>query len=176
MTAPLRQPSRVTFARSALYDALVLAGWLAVSAAAAMGWIVARSSGGAVDLAEADAQIAAALVLAALPAWFAWYGNGVIEGRTRGQVRTGLHVEGSTRRRLVRFAAHPLAIPVWVWLGLVALAAGLPWVGVAILVVTVALGLGALGTLLGWLLLPGTLAIHDRLAGTRLVEDREGQR
>lgn len=165
----------MTLARSALYDALVLAGWLGASAVTAIAWIVLRSSGGAVDLAEADAQIAAALVLAALPAWFAWYSKGVVEGRTRGQAHAGLAVEGSPWRRLVRFATHPLAIPGWVWLGLVALAAGLPWVGVAIVVVTVALGLGALGTLLTWLLVPGARAIHDQLAGTRLIEYREGQ-
>ena len=154
---------------SALYDLLTFGVWSAAGLALGVVWLFVRSSGGAVDIDVRDAQIATAIVLAMPPAWLAWFARGVLSGRTWGQSRAGLLVEGTGPRRALRFAVHPLAAPIWTWLTLVLLAAGQLLPAIATTIVLGAVLLGGLVSLLGWVFRPGTRAVHDRIAGTRVV-------
>lgn len=154
---------------SALYDSLALAAWSALGCIAGGAWLFVRSAGGAVDLDVRDAQIGAAIVLAMPPAWFAWYASGAWSGRTWGQTRAGLFVEGTGARRMLRFAAHPLAAPLWAWLTLALLAAGQFLAAMATTVVLGAVVLGAIASLLGWVFRPEAPAVHDRIARTHVL-------
>lgn len=154
---------------SELYDLLSLGAWSVAGVALGWGWLFVRSSGGAVDIDVSDAQIAAAIALAMPPAWLAWFARGVLSGRTWGQSRAGLFVEGTRRQRALRFAAHPLAAPLWVWLTLLLLAAGQPVPAIATGIVTAAVCLGATASFLAWIFWADARAVHDRIARTHVL-------
>ena len=142
----------------------------------AVAYLLARTSWGRLDVAVGDAFVAIAVIASSVPAWTAWQLLGVhAGGGTFGQRQLGLAVEGGARwRRLLRFAGHPLALPAWGWLALTALLAGLPWLPwLPVLAIVYAL-LAGLVSLVTLLVRPSALAIHDHLAGTRLVYARPG--
>lgn len=153
---------------SELYDLLTLGVWSAAGLVLGWGWLFVQSSGGTLDIDAGDAQVAAAIALAMPPTWLAWFGRGVLSGRTWGQSRTGLFVEGNRRGRALRFAAHPLAGPLWTWLTLLMLAAGQPLLAIATAIMLGAVVLGGMVSFLGWVFRPEARSVHDRIAGTRV--------
>jgi hypothetical protein len=167
--ASLARVSRRRRAAAACFDAATLLVALCVAGVAATGWLLARTEAGRLDVREADARIAAALVLATPPAWLAWFAPAAVRGVTPGQRRAALEVDGTGLARALRLALHPLALPLWGWLALALLAAGLPLVSIVpALAAAFVLLLGA-GSAVLWAASPGSRALHDRLARTRLV-------
>lgn len=131
---------------------------------------LASTSGGERDLSSSAAAIGWAIALAAVPAWFGYLGHAVaVDGGTPGQAATGLTVEGGPARRLARLALHPMSALGWCWLALVAGWATVP--GVPLMLAAVAVTVLGGGVVSAVLLArdPGAPALHDRLAGTRLV-------
>lgn len=136
----------------------------------AMLWLLVRTAWGRNDIPTPDATAAAALLLAATPAWLAWTALRLVQrGATPGQARAGLRVTGRPSQRLLRFALHPLAVPGWLWLAILAAVATFNLVALACATVGVALLLGGLATAALTVLRPTARGLHDRAAGTRLV-------
>ncbi len=136
----------------------------------AMLWLLVRTAWGRDDVPTPDATAAAALLLAATPAWLAWTALRLVQrGATPGQARAGLRVTGRPRQRLLRFALHPLAVPGWLWLALLAGVATFNLVALACATVGLALLLGGLATAALAVLRPTARGFHDRATGTRLV-------
>ncbi|MBM4411364.1 MAG: hypothetical protein FJ037_08610, partial [Chloroflexi bacterium] len=76
-----------------------------LAALAAGGWLLLRTSWGRDDIPAGDATFAAALLLAATPAWLAWTALRLAQrGATPGQDRQRLRVTGPPRPRLLRLA------------------------------------------------------------------------
>jgi hypothetical protein len=150
-------------------DAATLLVAAVIISTVAVGWLLARTDLGLLEVRDSDARLGAALVLAVPPAWLAWLLPGVLRGATPGQRRAGLEVEGSVVRRVNRLAFHPLALPLWVWLALTALAFGTPRLGVAVAFVAALVLAMAFGSFVLWVISPTSRALHDRLARTRLV-------
>jgi hypothetical protein len=163
------RPSRGQRFRAVARDLLPLATAEAVSIALVTVWLLVRSGAGGRDLPDLDAQLAAAALLAVPPAWLAWYASGISSGTSSGQRSAGMRVQGSSVRRSLRLVLHPLAVPLWTWLALLALAAGLPYLAIPLLLATVLVALGGLVSVARWALAPGRPGLHDVLAGTRLV-------
>lgn len=133
-------------------------------------WLFVRTAWGRDDVPTPDATAAAALLLAATPAWLAWTALRLAQrGATPGQARAGLRVAGRLRQRLIRFALHPLAASGWLWLAILTGVATFDVVALACAVIGVLLLLGGLATAALALLRPGVRGVHDRVAGTRLV-------
>jgi hypothetical protein len=169
-----RPPGRRVRLAAAAIDAAVLLVLLTGTLIVALAYLLARTAWGRFDVGLGDALVAASLLGAGVPAWAAWQlARLQLEGATLGQRRLGLAVEARAPwRRLARFAAHPLAVPVWGWLALTALIAGLPWLP---LLPALAGGLVLLAGLVSLAMLavdPDARGLHDRLAGTRLVRAR----
>jgi hypothetical protein len=173
----LRPPGRGQRLAAVLFDFATAA--LAVAAAALLAtlWLLARTDRGRHDPASADVLITTALILAAPPAWAAWQLLRIRRGgSTAGQLRLSLAVEsdgqGARSARpgaLLRLAYHPLSITAWLWLVAVALLLGSTLIALALLG---AAGVCAAGGGVSAALVlrdPGARALHDRLAGTRLV-------
>jgi uncharacterized RDD family membrane protein YckC len=150
-------------------DAATLLVALVITTTVAVGWLLARTETGRLEVRDADARLAAALVLAVPPTWLAWLVPGVARGATPGQRRAHLEVRGSLVARVNRLALHPLALLLWGWLALTAFAFGTPRLGVAVaFLAAFVLALG-LGSFVLWMISPTSRALHDRLARTRLV-------
>ena len=135
----------------------------------ATGWLLARTEAGRLEVRDADARLAAALVLAGPPAWLGWLLPGIGGGATAGQRRAQLYVRGSLVARVNRLALHPLTLPLWSWLALTLIASGTPRLGFAALLVGGFVLALALGSSVLWLISPSSRALHDRLARTHLV-------
>lgn len=125
------------------------------------------SRAGARDLSTLGASAGWAALLAAVPAWLGLLAYGSWSGdATPGQHAAGLAVEGTPRRRLLRLAIHPLGLAGWAWLAILAMLATAPFVVWA----TLALMAGAIASVSALAaMLPRAPALHDLLAGTRLV-------
>ena len=133
-------------------------------------WLFVRTAWGRDDVPAPDATAAAALLLAATPAWLVWTALRLIQrGATPGQARAGLRVTGRTRQRLLRLALHPLAAPGWLWLGILTGVATFNLVALACASIGVALLLGGMVSAALAVLRPTARGLHDRAAGTRLV-------
>jgi hypothetical protein len=145
-----------------------LLGAFAVSGAVYVVWLLMRTDIGRAVPAEADARLAAAVVLGVPPAWVAWQISGLLRGGSWGQVLAGLTTEGSRPRRVLRFALHPLALPFWGWLALIPFAAGAPEFALPVFVIGGLIGLGGLVSAITWAVAPGRPGVHDLIAGTRL--------
>jgi hypothetical protein len=135
----------------------------------AAGWLLARTDAGRLEVRDADARFAASLLMAVPPAWLAWLAPGLARGATSGQRRAGLGVRGTLIARINRFALHPLALPLWIWVALVVFALGSPKFGVAVAFVAALVLLLAVASLVMWAASPGWRALHDRIGRTRLV-------
>lgn len=167
--------------RAAAFDTAALLIALTGALAIALLWLLLRTRAGRFDAGEGDSVLAASLIAAATPVWAAWMTLSVRRsGATPGQRRRALAVLAAPRAqadryapagaRYVRLALHPLATAAWLWLALVALVAGLPWLPLALAVIAVIVALGGVISLAMLLLQPrGTLLLHDRIAGTQLV-------
>ena len=146
---------------------------LAVGAAAvvAFAWLLVRSSWGRYDVEVGDAYVATAIVGAAVPAWAAWQAvRFARQGATFGQVRMGLVTEGVRGpRRFARLLAHPVSLPVWGWLWATLLLLGVPWLPTLALLGLALVGGMAVVTAGTMIARPRWRALHDRLAGTRVV-------
>ena len=159
------------------FDVSVLLIAEGVALAAAVVYLLLRTSWGAVDAGAGDTAIAASLLLAVPPAWSAWLLAGVVvEGATPGQQRRGIAIArrtGSWRHaRLLRSALHPSSVPAWVVLGALLWLAGLVPLGWLLLGWS-ALVLGA--AVVSFLILavaPQRRALHDAVARTRPVRVR----
>ena len=165
---------RRTRALAALIDLATLALLCFLASAAAIAWLLLRTSGGAVDASDEDTAIAFALAGAVPPVWLAGLARGLLRHRaTPGERALGLRVEGARRegrRALVlRLLVHPWGAIGWLWLAGVAWLAGIGWIAwpltmLALVIMVVGLVSAAL-----WLVRPDATPMHDRLAGTRLV-------
>lgn len=152
------------------FDLAPLVAALALALVVALAWLLWRTHAGRDDVRERDGLVAASMLAAVPPAWVAWLAPGILEGATPGQRRAGLAVEArSTAARLIRAAAHPLAVVPWAWLTVAMLALDLRPAAVAFGVDAALVTLGGLASIVLWGARPGARALHDRLAGTRLV-------
>jgi len=141
-----------------------------LTALAAGGWLLLRTAWGRDDVPSGDATFASALLLAATPAWLAWTALRLVRhGATPGQGRQRLRVTGAPRRRLLRLTVHPLAVPGWLWLSILAAVATCNVVAIACAAVGTAVFLGGLITAGRALLRPQAPGLHDLIARTRLV-------
>jgi len=172
-------PSRGRRLRAVAYDLTGLALGVVLAFVAGVAWLLARSEAGGVDVADGDAALAAAVLLAVLPAWVAWGALGRVRERgTPGQRAAGLEVvresEGSRGvggglRAGCAAVVHPLAVPAWLWLAAVVALAGYE---VAALVPLALAGVAVLFGVLSFVLLlarPSMPSLHDQLAGVRIV-------
>lgn len=146
-------------------------GGLASLAAACVagGWLLVRTAWGRDDVQPGDATLAAALLLAATPAWLAWTAVSLArQGATPGQARWGLRVTGGRWRRILRLALHPLGIPGWLWLAVLAGVATFDALAIAFAAAGLLVLLGALATAGRTALRPRSRGLHDLIARTRL--------
>ena len=128
------------------------------------------TSGGDHDLSSSAAAIGWAIALAAIPAWFGYLGHAAaIDGGTPGQTSAGLTVEGGPTRRLARIAMHLVSAIGWCWLALVAAWATVPALPLMLAAVAVTVLGGGVVSVALLARDPNAPALHDRLAGTRLV-------
>lgn len=134
------------------------------------GWLLLRTAWGRDDVPSGDATFASVLLLAATPAWLAWTALRLAQrSATPGQARGRLRVVGSPRRRLLRLAIHPLAVPGWLWLAVLAAVATFNALAIAVAALAGAIFLGGLITAGRALFRPRARGIHDLIARTRLV-------
>jgi hypothetical protein len=153
-----------------LLDGLLLVACLVAATAVAFAWLFVATRAGSATPTSFQATIAWSMVMAAVPAWagvlVATSARDAHSGSTPGQVRRRLTVPGSRRQRIARLSVHPISALAWWWAAAVAALATLPLVPL----VLASLGLVALGG--GFVsavivaVRPGTLALHDRIAGT----------
>jgi len=161
-------------ARAAIADLGVLFGGALVAFLGGMAYLLIRTNWGRYDTSDIDSALAGALLVAVPPTVAAWLLLSVAEHRaTPGQRRAGLVIarreDGWRGARLLRMALHPLSLPFWVWLvAMLSLLAVpvLPWL---VVVWGALVGLGGLSSAVLFALRPGTPAIHDRVARTRVV-------
>ncbi|MSP23056.1 MAG: hypothetical protein EXR66_08670 [Dehalococcoidia bacterium] len=170
-TLPTTEPriARRLRAAAVARDAAPLLVGLAIAVTVTTSWLLVRTEAGLLRVQDADARRAAAIVLAVPPAWAAWLAPGVAHGATSGQRRAGLQVQGGPLARLARTAIHPLSLPLWGWLALLAAASGLPWPAILFGFMATFTGLLAFGSTALWVALPTSRALHDRVARTRLT-------
>lgn len=173
-----RPPSGATPRRARLHalagDVGMLLGGSLLATLLAFAYLLVRTSWGATDVGDFDSALAAALLLAIPPTWAAWLLISVAEHRaTPGQRRAGLVLAASeTARRgapQLRMALHPLSLPLWLWSAVMLLLLSvpvLPWLVVLWCSLIAIVGLASFVMLL---VQPRSPAIHDQLAGTRVV-------
>ena len=172
-------PSRGSRLRAVGYDLTGLALAVVLAFVAGIVWLLARSEAGGVDVADVDAALAAAVLLAALPAWVAWAVLGLArECGTPGQRAAGVEVvrdieeprsTGGWLLAGLGAAVHPLAVAAWLWLAAVVALAGFEVVALVPLALA---GVGVLFGVLSFVLLltrPALPPLHDQLAGVRPV-------
>jgi hypothetical protein len=172
--APVATPGRARRLAAVLADVVAALAAQLGGLLLALVWLLAVTDRGRFDPTVREAEVAWALLFAALPAWFAWLAVRAARHRqTAAQRRLGVRIEAATGARAVlRLALHPLTALGWLW-----------FAGFATLLGHWQLALGALALAGGWLaagLLSGLLLLrsrdarplHDRLAGTRLVACR----
>lgn len=156
----------IAFAADLIYGGLASS----LAALAAGGWLLVRTAWGRDDVPSGDATFASAFLLAATPAWLAWTALRVAQrGATPGQARAGLRVTGRTRRRLLRLAVHPLAVPGWLWLAILAAIATSEPIAILCAVAGAAVLIGGLVTGALAVFQPQVRGLHDVVARTRLV-------
>lgn len=156
--------------RAFVFDLALLAGLQAATATVAVLVFLIQSGGGERDLTSSAATTGWAIALAAVPAWLGLLGQGyAAHDGTPGQHRAGLAVEGTPLRRLVRLALHPVGMLGWGWLALVSALAALTGLALLFASAAVIVALGGLASGAIVLARPGSLPLHDRIAGTRLV-------
>ncbi|MEZ4502858.1 MAG: RDD family protein [Dehalococcoidia bacterium] len=167
-------PSRRARLLAAAIDGTALVAFEGVAFLVAVAWLLVRTEWGAIDVRDGDAVVAASLLAAAPAAWAAWIALEATRGATPGERRARLHVTSTPRRALLRQATRPLAGLAWGWLALFVLVVLGPWPALVLLVVAGLVLLAGLASMVLWLARPEAPALHDRLAGTRLVIDLEG--
>jgi len=179
-------PSRGRRLRAVVYDLTGLALAVVLAFIAAVAWLLARTEAGRFDVADVDGALAAAVLLAALPAWVAWAVLGLVRQRgTPGQRAAGIEVvpeseeprgAGWWLRAGLAAVVHPLAVPAWLWLAAVVALAGYE---VAALVPLALAAVAALFGVLSFVMLlarPSMPPLHDQLAGVRPVLRSEAPR
>lgn len=159
---------------AAARDALALLPAIAVALAIAVAWLLARTAWGRDDVRDVDSAVALATLAAVPPAWLARIAFGLVTAQaTPGQRACRLRVEVTrARRRLalgLRLALHPFGAAGWAWVAAVLALAGAFAIALAVAAIALALALGAVASLAMILADPDTRALHDRVAGTRLV-------
>lgn len=166
MPLPPRSRRLLAFALDLFYGGT--ASLLAILVAGS--WLLVRTAWGRDDVPSGDATFASALLLAATPAWLAWTALHLAQrSATPGQARSRLRVVGSPRRRLLRLAIHPLAVPGWLWLAILAAVATFNILAIAVAAFAGAIFLGGLITAGRALFRPRACGLHDLIARTRLV-------
>ena len=154
---------------------------MAVAAIPAVGYLLLRSAWGRDDTGLWDAGIALAGWLATVPAWIIWLALRLRQrGATLGQHRLGLAVSTPTRgdgvthrwRTSLRLIVHPLSLPFWIWVALLAALPGPLWLLLTASIPALAVTIGSAVSMVFLVGSPHSPAIHDRLAGTRLIDTR----
>lgn len=164
---------------AAALDAFALLPLLLAAGAAAVVWLLLRTAWGRDDPSSLDASVALSLVASAPGAWLARLGYGLVAADgTPGHRARGIrvHVMRGARTgrgaRAVRLALHPFAAAGWGLLALTVYLAALPAeAAIAIGAVAVFVLLGGLVSLAIVVAAPDARALHDRVAGTRLVRE-----
>ncbi|MFA7248193.1 MAG: RDD family protein [Dehalococcoidia bacterium] len=155
-------------------DALALIPPLAMAVVVAAGWLLARTSLGRDDASDRDTAIALAVVAAVPPAWLARLAFTLLTTHaTEGQRTAGLRIEVRRARDrtalALRLAVHPLAVSGWAWGAGVLALAGVYAAALALAAVAALVCAAGLVSLAIVLVDPGARALHDRIAGTRVV-------
>jgi len=178
---PLEASARVTRrARlgAAALDALAVLPPLVIAGIAAVAWLLARTAWGRDDPTSVDASIALSLVAAAPGAWLARLGHAlVVSGATPGQRARGLRVErtravaptATDGARVLRLALHPFGAVGWALVAGTLYLAAAPEAAVAVAGIAALVLAGGAVSLAIVLVAPDARALHDRLAGTRVV-------
>lgn len=161
--------SRAVRLQAAARDAVAGAVIGSVALAVAVAWLFGTSDGGAQDVDRAAATVGWAILLAAVPAWLSLLAISVPTGATPGQRSSGLRVLGTPQRRLIRLAAHPFGATGWLWAASVLSLATVPVIPLLLAAVGVIVAGAGIASLVLLLIAPEAPALHDRLAGTRLV-------
>ena len=152
---PFEASPRVRILRAVAFHVATLLVAFAATATLATIYLLARTDRGAVDAADSDANVAVAILTAAVPAWTAY------------QWRRGAHIV--TPRSVLRAALYPANLPAWLWLA--ATVALLPPLAIPALVVSgiaLAVAVLAFASLLLLLLRPHSAPLHDRVSRIRL--------
>jgi len=168
-----RRASRSDRFSAAVSDLLRLAGGSVFAFLVAVAYLFWRTAWGATDAGATDTAIATALVLAPAPVWSAWLLAAAIDsGATPGQSRHGLAIrtlgDAGRRARIGRFAAHPLSLPVWLWLAALAFLGGAGLLSWIFAVTALLIGLAGLGSAI--LIAVGRRPFHDLIARTTVEE------
>ena len=178
-SSPLAPPAAVSRRRRAaawLIDLGVLALLLTVAVTLALAWLLVRTAWGRFDALDGDTAVAFALAGALPPVWLARLAMGLArDGATPGQRASGLRVEttrgvATPARRAARLLAHPAGAVGWAWLAAIAWVTGIQAIAWPLTVVLGAAILVSVASTVLWLVRPGAPPLHDRLAGTKLVE------
>jgi uncharacterized RDD family membrane protein YckC len=162
---------------AALRDALALLPPLMIASALAVGWLLARTAWGRDDASDFDSSVALALVCAAPAAWLARLGYSMwTYAATPGQRAQGLRVEvpGEEARdpagpRALRLALHPFASAGWGVVTMTLLLAGAWQVAAVMGALALLVMVGGVASLAIVIARPDARAVHDRIAGTRVV-------
>lgn len=160
--------------RAALSDLGVLLGGSLASVLVSLAYLLVRTSWGAYDATDFDSALAAALLLAVPLTWAAWLLMSVAEhGATPGQRLAGLVVarreDGWRGARMQRVALHPMSLPFWLWAAAMLLLLGVPLAPWAVLLWSALVAIGGLASMVLLAIRPGTPAVHDWVARTRVV-------
>ena len=152
------------------FDLALLAASILAATVLAAAWLLLRTEAGALDVGRGDAAVAAALFLAASPAWAALLTLEIVSrGATPGMRRAGLTVDGRTPARLIRFAVHPASAAPWLWATVVASLATVPWLPIVLASMTIVVAAGGILSAALALRRADARGIHDVIAGTSMV-------
>lgn len=162
---------------AATRDAITVLPPLVAASALAIAWLLARSAWGRDDVRDLDSAIALAIVATVPPAWLARIALSLVTSHaTPGQRALGLHIEvtraQAARTSLtmaLRLALHPFGAVGWAWLAGVLVLASAFEAALLLAVVAVVVAVAGIVSLAIILVTPDGRALHDRIAGTRLV-------
>ncbi|MGE3855459.1 MAG: RDD family protein [Dehalococcoidia bacterium] len=161
---------------AAALDALALLPPLAVAGIGAVVWLLARTAWGRDDPSGVDASVALALVAAAPGAWLARVGHAlVLAHATPGQHARGLRVERTREvapdrgAYALRLALHPFGAVGWALTAGTLYLAAAPEAALTIAAIAAIVATGGAVALAIVLVAPDARALHDRIAGTRVV-------
>ncbi len=138
--------------------------------------LLVRTEWGRYDPGDGDSLVAAALIAAVVPGWYAWLAAGAIwDASTPGQRTVGLLVLAPlSRRRLARigrFLVHPVSVPIWLWLAVGAALATLPWLPLLFAAIAVTMLIVAAVSAGLVIRRPAARAIHDHVGGTVITRN-----
>ncbi|MFN8639195.1 MAG: hypothetical protein U0360_06990 [Dehalococcoidia bacterium] len=141
-----------------------LAGWTALALAAACGVLLVRTQAGREPVSPLDAAVAASLILAVPPAWFARHLVPARLGQVGGNDERARAATPGLARAALRALLHPLAAMMWAWSALVVAAAGAPIVALILVGMATLVAFGGVISFALWIVAPSKPALHDLAA------------